>query len=177
MLSEIQFIQDLKQFNEDHYIQLLITIVLILSYLISGAVMRKVIKRHAATHSIDRSRVLYTRKLTDRSLAFFMFILIALVWEVSFQGLSIYFASILTVVGVAFFAHWSLLSNVTASLILFFSMPYRIGSKIKVLDGDNSVEGIIVNISLFYIQIENDSKEVFSYPNNLILQKPVKRLS
>lgn len=177
MITEIQFIRDLVVFYEGHYVQLLVTALLIVSYLVSGGIMRGVIRKHAKMHSIDRSRVLYTRKLTDRSLAFVTLILIALVWEVSFQGLSIYFASILTVVGVAFFAHWSLLSNITASLILFFSMPYRIGSKIRIMDGDNSVEGIIVDISLFYIKIENEEKEVFSYPNNLILQKPVKKLS
>jgi MscS family membrane protein len=67
--------------------------------------------------------------------------LIAIVWEISFRGLSVYFASFFTIVGVAFFASWSILSNVTAYAILFFYFPFfKIGSKIKIIDGDNSVQ-------------------------------------
>ena len=95
-----------------------------------------------------------------------------MVWNVSFKGLSIYFASIFTVIGVAFFAQWSILSNVTASIILFFNYSYKIGNKIKVIDGENSVTGTVMDIDLFQLRIKVESGEIVSYPNNLIIQKP-----
>ena len=93
--------------------------------------------------------------------------------EVSFQGLSLYFASIFTVIGVALFATWSVLSNLTASVILFFFFPYRIGRKVKIIDGDNSIEGQIVDITLFHIKVETEDDRIVAYPNNLAIQKPI----
>ena len=73
----------------------------------------------------------------------------------------------------AFVAQWSLLSNITASIIIFFSYPARIGDTIRVVDGDNSVEGKIIDITLFQVLIETRKGETVNYPNNLIVQKPL----
>jgi small-conductance mechanosensitive channel len=87
----------------------------------------------------------------------------------SFKGLSISFASIFTVIGVAFFAQWSILSNITASVLLFFNFSYKVGNKIKIMDGDNSVTGEVANVTLFTFQIKNESGELVNYPNNLFI--------
>lgn len=95
------------------------------------------------------------------------------IWEISIQGLSLYFASILTVIGVALFATWSVLSNLTSSIFLFFFFPYRIGQKVRIIDSENSVEGIILDINLFYIKIEIEDGNIVAYPNNLAIQRPM----
>jgi len=68
----------------------------------------------------DVKRVIYTIKFFKTSWGIIMLTLISIIWDISFEGLSIYFASIFTIIGVAFFAQWSMLSNITASVILFF---------------------------------------------------------
>jgi len=157
-------------FNE-HLGTLLVSVGVIILYLISRKVIKRLVKRHGGNHDFDKSRMLYISKITGLANTLVFGVLLGFVWEVSLSGLSLYFASIFTVVGVALFAHWSILSNLTASVILFFFFPYRIGSHIKIQDGDNSIEGLILDIKMFYIEIEMEDGTRASYPNNLAIQK------
>lgn len=82
-----------------------------------------------------------------------------------------------TIVGVAAFAQWSLLSNITAGIILFFSFPFKIGDHIKILDKDFPISGEIIDIKAFYILIKTDENETVTYPNNLLMQKGISVLN
>lgn len=166
-----EFIEPLKGWVNDHGIELVVSLVVIVLFLISRKVIRRLVLRHAQKNNFEKSRVLYVSKITGfvNVLIFSMFL--GITWEVSLSGLSFYFASIFTVVGVALFAHWSILSNVTASVILYFFFPYKIGSKIRIQDGENSVEGLVIDIKMFYMDIELEDGRRASYPNNLAIQK------
>ena len=67
-------------------------------------------------------------------------------------------------------------NNITASITIFFAFPYKIGDRIRILDKDDSVTGIITEIGLFYVRVRDDNGDLVTYPANLILQKPVRRL-
>ena len=136
----------------------------------------RIINRHARNTNIAESRKFYVVKLFNVFLFIFIFALLSILWDISYKGLAIYFTSFFAVAGIGLFASWSILSNVTAAVILFFYFPYRIGSKIKIIDGENSVSGIIADITLFYIRVQTDEGKTISYPNNLALQKPVQIL-
>jgi len=158
------------------YIEIGLTAFLIILFFISKKIVRKLIKNHAFKNKHDKSRMTYVIKLVNFGLSLILITLIAIVWEISFQGLSVYFASFFAVAGVAFFASWSIISNITAYAILFFYFPFKIGSKVKIVDGDNSVEGKIDDLTLFYIKIKLTTGELVTYPNNLALQKPIKEI-
>ncbi len=169
--------KNLIQSIDQHIIQWFITIGLLLLLLIFHSIALRMVKRHTARYNMGKSRETYIKKLVSAALIALFATFIGSVWEISIQGLSLYFASIFTVVGVALFASWSILSNMTASIVLFFFFPYRIGDRIRIIDGDNSVEGKIIDIKLFYIQIEGEDGKIYSYPNNLVMQKAVSTLS
>jgi small-conductance mechanosensitive channel len=78
---------------------------------------------------------------------------------------------------VALFATWSILSNVTAGIILFFSFPFKIGDKIKIQDDDFPLEAVITDVRAFYIELKTDEGYLVTYPNNLFLQKGVALIS
>lgn len=99
--------------------------------------------------------------------------LILLAWGVDISGLLVLSTSILTMLGVALFASWSLISNVTAYFILLTNVTYRRGNYIRVLDGDNFIEGYIADINLFNTRLVTQDRETVLYPNNLILTRPV----
>lgn len=160
------------------YLQLLISLGIFILMLITRRITRKLVKQYSGSHSFkSTARASYITKAINTVAAFFFLSLFAIVWEVSFQGLSIYFASFFTIAGVALFAQWSILSNITASVIIFFFFPYKIGSVVKIMDGDNSVEGIIIDITLFCMMIEKEDGKIVSYPNNLAMQKAVINIS
>ncbi len=68
------------------------------------------------------------------------------------------------------------LSNITAGVLIFFSFPVRIGDKMEIIDGASTVIGEIVEINLFQIILRDDDGKMVSYPNNLLLQKAVRKL-
>jgi small-conductance mechanosensitive channel len=107
--------------------------------------------------------------------ALFMLLLVALVliWGVNIRELGLIISSVFAVLGVALFASWSILSNITAGIILFFSFPYKIGDRIRILDKDFPEEAIILDIKTFAVNLVKDNGELLTYPNNLLLQKGV----
>ena len=86
----------------------------------------------------------------------------------------IYVSSFLTILGIAFFAQWSILSNITAGIILFINYPVKIGDTITILEKDNNITGEIRDIGAFFITLRTPNKELITMPNSVILQKNIK---
>ncbi len=106
------------------------------------------------------------------------FLLIALLIEAFIVGvgvddLVVLFSSVFAILGITLFANWSILSNVTSGIVMFFSFPYKIGDKIHVHDKEHEVIGVIEDIRSFQIHIRLGNGDLMTYPNNLILQKAV----
>ena len=99
--------------------------------------------------------------------------LLLLAWGIDFSGLLVLSTSILTVTGVALFASWSLISNITAYFILLTNVAYRRGNYVRILDGDNYIEGVIADVGPFSTRLVTADRETLMYPNNLILTRPV----
>ncbi|MFP3983165.1 MAG: mechanosensitive ion channel domain-containing protein, partial [Desulfurivibrionaceae bacterium] len=66
-----------------------------------------------------------------------------------------------------------ILSSITSGIIIFFAYPFQMGDNVRILAGDDSIEGRIVDMTLFLIKIEDESGNLVSYPNNLAIQKPI----
>ncbi|MDH5397533.1 MAG: mechanosensitive ion channel family protein [Cyclobacteriaceae bacterium] len=157
-------------------VRVVISLVLALFFLSFRWLITRFISRHAEKNEFAVTRKLYVIKLASLFFVLIFFTLLALVWEVTFEGLSLYFTSFFAVVGVGLFATWSIISNITAAVILFFNFPFRIGSHIHIIDGDNSIQGIIIDITMFSTRIKMKTGEIVVYPNNLMLQKPIQML-
>lgn len=89
------------------------------------------------------------------------------------QQIALVFSSVFAIIGIALFAIWSILSNITSGIIMFFSFPYKVGDKIKIHDKDDSIIAIIEDIRAFQLILKDDNGHLVTYPNNLILQKAV----
>lgn len=85
-------------------------------------------------------------------------------------------SSFFALVGIAFFAHWSILSNVTASIILFFTFPYRIGDRL-IVEGELKYCGILKDVTLMYLKIQTDGGSYITLPANVAIQKLITILS
>ena len=96
---------------------------------------------------------------------------LCIVWGFDFSGLLLISTSLITITGVALFANWSLLSNLTAYFVLLFQPTYSRGNFIRIFEADNFVEGTIAEVNLFNIKIITDDEETILYPNNLLLTR------
>lgn len=156
--------------------EILFTIVLLAIIIALNSLSKRAIRRFGRTSSIDmnsRKIIFYLSNLMFYLLAF---IGISLIWGVNLKDFSVFISSILAILGVGFVAQWSILSNLTASVILFFNHPLRLGDRIRVLDKDFDWTGKVEDISGFYLFMRTDDGRRITIPTNLVIQKGIEIL-
>ncbi|WP_437879482.1 mechanosensitive ion channel domain-containing protein [Pseudomonas sp. LRF_L74] len=85
------------------------------------------------------------------------------------------------VAAVAFFAIWSVLSNMFCAVLIFSMGPFRLGDVVEVVDSADKpgVKGRVIAINLFYTTLEDHSEgvsgAVVQIPNSLFFQRSVRR--
>lgn len=137
-------------------------------------IIRKLTKRFGQLVQKSEARMNHMNHVISILLNFVFFILLTLIWGVDPDNLLISISSIFAVIGVAFFAQWSILSIITAGIIMFFAAPYRVGDRIRLIDKDMPIEATIESILTFYTHVRTiDNQELIILPNNLFLQKAV----
>ena len=151
-----------------------IIILLIIRFTVVGTI-RRIGKRS----DISSSRTKLIVKYISLGITAIALVAITLIWGVNFRELGLIFSSIFAVIGVALFAQWSILSNVTAGIILFLAFPFKIGDRIRILDKELETEEefTIEDIKLYYIYLRNSHGHLITYPNNLMMQKAVTLLT
>ncbi|MGG5507730.1 MULTISPECIES: mechanosensitive ion channel domain-containing protein [unclassified Myroides] len=158
---------------EGYLFKAIITATAILIYLISRKIVTSIIHSFSKKSEMKEGREAVVIRLFNLLLLVLLFIIIFTIWGVEKDNVLLTLTSVFTVIGVAMFAQWSLLSNITAGIMLFFSFPFRIGDIIRIQDKDFPTEARIVDIKAFYILLVTKDGEQISYPNNLILQKGI----
>lgn len=100
-------------------------------------------------------------------------VFISAIWGVKQSDMVVFISSVLAILGIAFVAQWSLLSNISAGLILFFNHPLKIGDHIKILEKDFLIEGIVDDVTFFFVHIKTEGREKITLSNSIILQKTI----
>jgi len=108
------------------------------------------------TGRVDIHRLKRARWLIRTLLFLVMLFTTLILWGVELRGLLVVGSSLFALLGVGLFAGWSLLSNVTAFLILFVQNHCRIGSW-----------------GLLNVELETLDGNRVLYPNNLFIVRPV----
>jgi small-conductance mechanosensitive channel len=160
---------------EEWHIQLIETVVALVIYGVLRFSSRSLIRKVGQRFNYHIPRISVVKRMADFILIFILCAFVLLVWGVDQTQLVIFFSSLLTFMGVAFFAQWSIISNITASIIIFFNHPIRVGDNITILDKEYHIEGKIRDIGLYFIILETPEGERVTIPSNLIMQKMVKR--
>ena len=154
-------------------VQVLESVIVLLIYTILFFVVKKLINNTLKNTPLQRDR----RKIIIKVLHLFITItgvvLLAGIWGFKQKEIAAFASTVLTVLGIAFFAQWSLLSNITSSIILFFNHPLKLGDTIKVLDKDYPFEGEITELTYFFIHLKTVEGEIITIPNSMILQKSI----
>lgn len=139
----------------------------------SKYILGRVIRKYGTLTSKSEVRTLHMVRVVNILVNFTCIVLLAILWGVEPQNMLVAVSSIFAVIGVALFAQWSILSNITAGVILFFSTPFRIGDEIHILDKDTPITAVIENISTFHTYLRTKEGESIVIPNSLFLQKIV----
>jgi small-conductance mechanosensitive channel len=147
-------------------------IVLILLVLLR-IITTKLVRRYARLSQTVERRTNLVIKYLHLLINILLLVALVIIWGVDAKDIIIAVSSLATIVGVAMVAQWSILSNITSGIILFFSYPFKIGDTIHIHDKDFPVIAEIEDIGAFYISMINKEGELVIYPNNLLLQKGI----
>jgi small-conductance mechanosensitive channel len=153
--------------------KLILSLIIVISWLVTKIFVDRSIKRLSIKFGVARERRKVIVNLTNVLFFVLAVIFLITVWGVDRNKLFLFFTSIITVLGIAFFAQWSILSNITSGIIVFFSHPLKLGDHVKIVDKDFFVEGKLIYISFFFLHIENDENEKITVPNSIALQKTI----
>lgn len=156
-----------------YFNQSLITVITVIIFIIIRLIVNKLTRQYGVSAHLSEHRTHLIAKYMDIFIFVLFFLAIIAIWGVKTQNLFVVMSSVFAVIGVALFAQWSILSNITSGVILFFSFPYRLGDTIKIHDKDFPIEAQIEDIKAFYTLLRTKEGELLTYPNNLLLQKGV----
>ena len=159
-LNHFKIIESIIVFTVAFFIRLIIT---------------KALRKIQTKFGFQNSRILVTNKIITILIYITVIVVVAFIWGVDEKQLLIYISSFLTVLGIAFFAQWSILSNITAGIILFINYPVKIGDSITILEKDsaNNVTGEIKDIGAFFVTLRTPEKKLVTLPNSIILQNNI----
>lgn len=162
---------------ENYKLQLFETLAILVFYVIAYFVTVTLINNALKNTHLQRARRKMIIKAVNLFVLIGVLILLAGVWGLQQHEIAVFASSILTVLGIAFVAQWSLLSNVTSSILLFFNHPLKLGDTILVLDKDYPLEGEITELTYFFVELKTIDGDIITIPNAVIIMKAVKILA
>lgn len=160
-------------FFETYSTELIATIFLFIFLLIIRLILKKLIYKLGRKTNINDARIRLISRYTTVTLILIALLVETFIFGAELKDLALVFSSVFAVIGIALFAIWSILSNITSGVIMFFSFPYKVGDKIQIHDKDFPIEAIIEDIRAFQLHLRLDNGDLVTYPNNLMLQKAV----
>ena len=92
------------------------------------------------------------------------------------------FTGFAAVGAVAFFAAWSVLSNIFCTLLILFTRPFRLYDVVELIENGEKpgLKGQVVDINMIFTtlreQREGQPDSALQIPNNLFFQRAVRRL-
>jgi small-conductance mechanosensitive channel len=165
----------MENFIINHSSELIGSLITLLVLIILRFLSHKAVRKVGSISDLNEVRTRLVGKYLAFGYSILAVVALILIWGVNIKELGLILSSVFAVIGVALFAQWSILSNVTAGIILFFSFPFKIGDRIQILDKDLETSGnyIIEDIRAYHIHLRKENGQLVTYPNNLMLQKAV----
>lgn len=160
-------------FIEIYQTELITTGFLLVFLIIIRFILIALITKISRKNGINLARIHLMNRYVSVTLFLIALLSIPFIFGTNYKDLALVFSSIFAVMGIGLFAIWSILSNITSGIIMFFSFPYKVGDKIQIHDKDFPIEGIIEDIRAFQLHLRLDNGDLVTYPNNLMLQKAV----
>lgn len=100
-------------------------------------------------------------------------ILISDVYGADLQGIWTMLSATLALVALGFVAVWSVLSNISCTVLILFFRPYEIGDEVEFIDP--VAKGTVVSLNFGYTTLRDEAGGLVQIPNNLFFQKIIKR--
>jgi len=162
---------------EVYYTKIIESVVVITVFIAIRIILNKLINKTISDKLIQKSRSQLIKKSINFITSIICLFILLIILGVEQSELTVFVGSVLTIVGVAMFAQWSLLSNITSSIIIFFNHSVKIGDAIIIMETkDYEIRGEVLDIGLFFTSIKmSETGEEITLPNNIFIQKTIRK--
>jgi small-conductance mechanosensitive channel len=150
------------------------TVVVLIAYILIQIISSKTIDKTVKNSLMQKTRGKVVKKGTNFILLISAIAFLLFIWGVNQSELVVFISSFLAVLGIALFAQWSILSNITSGVIMFFSHPVKLDDTICILDKDYQIEGRVSDIGFFFVIIKTKDGKQVTIPSNVFIQKMIK---
>lgn len=154
-------------------IDAILSILAVLVYLILIAILSRAINKYGIKKHIAKGKRVKIIRLSRLFLGLITVLILTLIWGLNASDIWIFGSVVFGFLGIAVFAVWSLLSNIFAAYVLFFSEPFQTGDFIIFKDGDNSIKGEVIDMTTFYVKVRLEDGCIANIPNNVTFQKVI----
>lgn len=157
-----------------------ITLIVLCAWLLN-VLVRRIVRRLGLHYGLPMELLMGVRRTFGFVIYGSALLLILDRFGVSGTVLWTAFTGFAAVAAVAFFAAWSVLSNVFCTLLLLTTRPFRLYDHIELLEsGDKlGLKGQVVDINLIHTTLKerlgDGSETVLQVPNSLFFQRVVRR--
>jgi small-conductance mechanosensitive channel len=136
--------------------------------------LKRKAKEISQKKNLNKTRYFTIKRLISFINLLLLLIILILIWGVSIKDLWISIAGILAMIAVAFFAVWSLVGNILAGIIIYFTSPFKINDNIEILP--DGIKGKVLAVNTFYSVISDENGDYINVPNSLFFQKYIKNI-
>ncbi|MDD2713735.1 MAG: mechanosensitive ion channel family protein [Simplicispira sp.] len=156
-------------------------LLILLAALLLQHVLRRLVERASAHYQLPHELLVPLNGLLRWAILISALLMVLERLGVSATVLWTAFTGFATVGAVAFFAAWSVLSNLFCAFLIFTVGPFRVGDTIELLDTAEKpgARGRVLDINLLYTTLQDSSNHgtgtLLQIPNALIFQRVVRR--
>lgn len=134
--------------------------------------LKRCARRTQYKFGIRKSRYFAIKRLLTMASLLLSLVVLLLIWNVDLKHVWVSATSILALIAVAFVAVWSLVGNILAGVIIYFTSPFKIEDTIEVMPDE--IRGTVLAINTFYTVLLTEDRSYINVPNTLLFQKYIK---
>lgn len=164
-----------------YLLPLLQVLAIVLVAIVLRAVLRRVLRRIGARYQLPPPLVSGASRLATFVVSSTAALLMLDRLGVSAAVLWTAFTGFAAVGAVAFFAAWSVLSNIFCAMLIFVTRPFRLLDDIELVENGEKagLRGRVIAINLIYTTLQeragNDDGPILQIPNSLFFQRTTRR--
>lgn len=154
----------------------LVVLVLLVAWL-ARAVVRGIARRMRARYHFSEQMIAVPLRVAGAAINLAALFAILQILGVSSTVLWTAFTGFAAVGAIAFFAGWSVLSNLFCTLLIVVMRPFRLHDRIELLEGGDKpgVKGEVVDINMVYTSLLEADGSTLQVPNVLFFQRITRR--
>lgn len=134
-----------------------------------ASLLKSQAKRTQKRLNLRTSRYFAIRRGLNLAASLLVCVAIILIWGVDVRNLWGGLTSVVAMVAVGFLAVWSLIGNILAGMLIYFTSPFKVDDYIEILP--EKISGTVLAINSFFTVLENEDEGFVNIPNSMFFQR------